>query len=234
LPRLLREAGVGALARRTPLTPCWPLVERLARNPRYARWVSWFVYPGFHWYTPRANLLLGAPPLEERKVSDHVRLAISSIVPEHTLYADLDFAFTRSLDWIFQHRSFVYRWDKCAFANSALMSVSPDSPIKRGALLDHLARKGTARHWVLFTDAMCDAFGLEILPCDRLDPFWSRNGPNGARYRGFFTYSETSATELAFLKAHFDAIHWHNKWQIRPDPGSPYDLWIRELTEPNA
>lgn len=35
---------------------------------------------------------------------------------------------------------------------------------------------------------------------------------------------------FAFLKDRFDAIHWHNKWNTIPETGSPYDLWLRELS----
>jgi hypothetical protein len=83
---------------------------------------------------------------------------------------------------------------------------------------------------VLFTETNCRACGLDILPCDRLDPRWSPIGPNGPQYAAFFERDETSAADLAFLKDRFDAIHWHNKWNTIPETGSPYDLWLRELS----
>jgi len=230
LMRLMRETGAGIMTRRTPLTRCWGLVQWLARRPRIAPSLSRFGYGQGRAFAPRANFLFGGPPARPAQLSDYARLVISSIVPEHTLYVDLDFAFPRPLDWIFEHRSFVYRWERHRFANNALMSVTADSPIKRGLLIDFLVRFGTVRHRVLFADAVCDACGLEVLSCDRLDPLWSEIGPHGPRYRGFFNRSESSAEELAFLRHHFDAIHWHNKWGHTPDPGSPYDLWLRELS----
>ena len=230
LLRLMRECGAGTMTRRTPFSRYWGLVERLARLPHGARLLSCFGYARGRAFAPRANFVLGGPPINAAKLSDYARLVISSIVPEHTLYADIDFAFTRPLDWIFEHRSFVYRWERRQYANTALMSVTADSPIKRGLLLEFLVRLGTVRHWVLCTDAVCHACGLEVLPCDRLDPLWSEIGPHGPRYRGFFERSESSAEELTFLKDHFDAVHWHNKWNRPPDPGSPYDLWLRELS----
>jgi hypothetical protein len=108
-----------------------------------------------------------------------VRIIISSIVPGHTFYADIDVAFPRPLDWILSHRSFVYRWETFAYANSALMSVTADSDIKGGALLRLLAQDGSVLPWVLFNDVNCRACDLDILPCDRLDLQWSRVGPNG-------------------------------------------------------
>jgi hypothetical protein len=160
-----------------------------------------------------------------------VRIIISSIVPGHTFYADIDVAFPRPLDWILSHRSFVYRWETFAYANSALMSVTADSDIKGGALLRLLAQDGSVLPWVLFNDVNCRACDLDILPCDRLDLQWSRVGPNGPQYDAFFDWGATSAADLAFLKDRFDAVHWHNKWRRVPDPGRPYDLWLREPSD---
>ncbi len=230
LPRLMREVGAAKLLRRTPLSGWWPALERIAARPGFARRMQWSGHPSeIHGFTPRANFLLGGPPAGRVIVSNYARVLISAIVPEHTLYCDLDFAFTRPLDWIFQHSSFVYRWDRKPYANNALMSVAPGSPVKQGELLRLLLREGSGRSWVLYTNRNCEQCGLEIIPCDRLDPLWSKTGPRGPRYRDFFRSSEHAAADLAFLKDRFDAIHWHNQWQAMPDPGSPYSLWLNEL-----
>ncbi len=235
LIRLLKELGAGELVRRTPLSFLWPVVDRLARGRRF-RWLfSWCGHRRGRAFTPRANFLLGGPPMTGVILSNYARAAISTIVPEHTLYCDIDVAFPRSLDWIFRHGSFVYRWQRFAYANSALMSATADLPIKRGALMERLVQEGAGRSWILVDERNCAACGLDILPCDRLDPRWSPHGPYGPDYGDFFKCSPSSAAELAFLKEHYDAIHWHNKWQETPDPGSPYALWLSELVgQPTA
>ena len=70
-----------------------------------------------------------------------------------------------------------------------------------------------------------EGYGLLVL----LDPLWSKTGPRGPNYREFLGGGANAASDLAFLKERFDAIHWHNEWQATPDPGSPYRLWLNEL-----
>lgn len=230
LRRLMKEVGAARLLRRTPLSFCWPALRRLAKRPALARYLRWAGRRDRgHGFTPRANLLLGGPPGGRTILSNYVRVIVSTIVPEHTLYCDLDFAFTRPLDWIFRHASFVYRWDLQPYANNALISAAAGSPIKQGALLRRLLREGSGRSWMLFTDRNCEECGLEIIPCDRLDPLWSKTGPRGPHYDDFFKHGGHAAADLAFLKDRFDAIHWHNRWRSTPDPGSPYVLWLDEL-----
>lgn len=228
-PLLLREVGAAALLRTTPLSRHWETVRRIAERPGYARLFTWCGHDHAHRFTPRSNFLLGGPPVGVTTLSNYLRVVISTIVPTHTLYCDLDFAFPRALDWIFRHGSFVYRWQRRAYANNALISATADSPVKRGALLDLLVRKGAGRSWVLFSEENCRACGLDILPCDRLDPLWSQGGPRGPKYRTFLKSGGDAAADLAFLQDRFDAIHWHNQWMTSPDSGSPYDLWLREL-----
>ena len=229
LPLLMTEVGAAKLLRTTPLSRFWGTAQRIAARPAFARLLAWCGHVHRHGFTPRANFLLGGPPATAVVLSNYVRVAISGIVPIHTLYCDLDFAFPRSLDWIFQHRSFAYRWAQRPHANNALISARPDSPIKRGALLDVLLDEGAGRSWILLSEPNCRTCGLEILPCDRLDPLWSKTGPRGPYHRGFFRDGDNAASDLAFLKERFDAIHWHNRWQATPDPGSPYRLWLNEL-----
>src|SRR6185295_13342871 len=138
LMQLLKELGAGALIRETPFSALWPLAHRLAARPHFTRLFSWCGHRRSRRFTARANFLLGGPPIGGVILSNYARAAISTIVPEHTLYCDIDFAFPRSLDWIFPHGSFVYRWQRFAYANSALMSAAADSPIKRGALMERL------------------------------------------------------------------------------------------------
>ena len=160
-------------------------------------------------------------------LSDYVRVLISSLLKCDTLNMDIDFAFSRPLDWIRQQQSFVYRWERRRFANSALMFVKKDSPIKRGILLGLLRREGTANPWVLFSEDNCRSCSLEILSCDRLDPRWSKTHPMGPSF--LFIRTPDSRSMLRSLQTEFDAIHWHNHWDDIPEIGSPYELWIREL-----
>jgi hypothetical protein len=182
LPRLMKEVGAAKLLRRTPLSFCWPAVTRIAKRPGFARYMRWSGRRHkIHGFTPRANFLLGGPPTKPVIIANYARVIISTIVPEHTLYCDVDFAFTRPLDWIFQHQSFVYRWERKRYANNALISAVPGSPVKQGALLRRLLKTGSGRSWILFSDRNCERCGLEIISCDRLDPLWSRIGPRGPR-----------------------------------------------------
>lgn len=235
LPQLMRENGVEHLLRQTPLSGWWGSVQRLARR-RGLRILSWL---GFTWlghyhsvrgFTPRYNIFLGSPPPGAAMLSDYARVLISSIIASHTLYTDIDVAFTRSLNWISEHRSFVYRWERWGFANSALMSVTDDSPVKKGALVNLLKRAGTGKPWIVFSEQNCHKCRIKILPCDRLDPLWSRTRPSGPQFSEFFTRNDDSEQELLLLKNEFDAIHWHNRWSTIPDTGSPYDLWLTEMT----
>jgi hypothetical protein len=129
LPQLIQENGLGNLLRRTVFTPQWPWVRRVLKDR--ARLTKLFrlghYHPTMH-FTPRYNLLLGGPPATGVRLSNYVRVLISSLMPTHTLYMDIDFALPRSLDWIYRHGSFVYDWERRGFANSALMSVREDSP----------------------------------------------------------------------------------------------------------
>jgi hypothetical protein len=195
-PRLMAESGLADLLRTTMLSRYWPVLEHLAKQSGWAARLPWFFHAISKRVTPRANFLLGGPPLSGVLMSDYVRVLVSSIVPGHTFYTDIDVAFPRPLDWIFGHRSFVYRWETFSYANSAMMSVTAGSDIKNGALLRLLARTGSVRPWVLFTETNCRACGLDILPCDRLDPRWSPIGPNGPQYAAFFERDETSAADL--------------------------------------
>jgi hypothetical protein len=220
LPRLMAETGTAHLLRRTPFSGCWATLGRLSKRPFYRGLLARCGYVLDGRFFPRANWLLGGPPTNGVILSNYARVIIGSIVPEHTLYTDIDFAFPRPLDWVFRHESFVYRWERKSYANSALISVTDDSPIKRGALIDLLNREGAGRAPILFSQRNCDAVGLEVLPCDRLDPQWSKIGPNGPGYRRFFNGGDSAEQDLAFLREHFDGIHWHNKWKEVPEAGS--------------
>jgi hypothetical protein len=229
LPQLMQENGLGKLLRRSVFTSRWRWVQRTLRDhPRLTKFSRLGHYHSTMHFTPRYNLLLGSPPVTGVRLSDYVRVLISSLMPTHTLYMDIDFAFPRPLEWIYRHGSFVYDWERRGFANSALMSVREDSPIKTGALIDLLKYAGTAVPWILFSQENCRACGLEILPCDRLDPAWSKS--NRQKVDEFFTRRHDSDETFRELQREFDAIHWHNRWQVTPEPGSPYDLWLRELT----
>lgn len=229
LPALMREQGLGAHLARTPLSPLWPALRRLARRRR--RWRLWEAFGHRHPvmpFTPRRNRWLGGPPLQPAILSDYVRVLVGSVVPAHTLYTDIDFAFPRPLDWILDRKSFVYRWERYGFANSALMALAPGSAGKRGALVAMVKALGTPIPWILFSDANCRALGLEILPCDRIDPLWSATYESGPKFQEFFTSAGDPAGTLRRLRAGFDAVHWHNRWDVLPEPGSPYDLWLRQ------
>lgn len=230
LPRLMKEHRLDELLRRTPLSPLWGFVQRLAKRSEHLSRISGLghCHPTMG-FTPRSNLVLGGPPPLAALLSDYVRILVSSIVRTDTLYTDIDFAFTRPLDWIFEHRSFVYSWERRPFANSALMFVTKNSSIKCGKLLDLMRQEGTGKPWILFSRENCSAYGLEVLPCDRIDPLWSLANPSGPKFSEFFTCNDDSEEKLALLKNEFDAIHWHNRWNEVPEPGSPYDLWLREL-----
>jgi hypothetical protein len=151
-------------------------------------------------------------------------------VQTDTLYTDLDFAFTRPLDWVYDRNSFVYRWERLSYANSALMFVRNDSPIKGGILMTLLSRLGTARCRVLFQEKNCRVCGLDLLPCDKLDPLWSATNPSAPNFDEFFRHDAESGERLRVLRREFDAIHWHNRWNEAAESGSPYDLWIEELS----
>ena len=229
LPQLMHESGIGKLLRQTPLSAKWGSVQRvLKKRPRLAKLSRLGHYHFVMRFTPRYNILFGAPPLTGPTLSDYVRALVSSLIKTNTLYMDIDFAFPRPLDWIYRHGSFVYDWERRGFANSALMSVRADSPIKTGALIAVLKHEGTGKPWILFSQENCRACGLETLSCDRLDPEWSKT--NHLKIDEFFARRDDSAEILRVLKREFDAIHWHNRWRAVPDPGSPYDLWLRELT----
>jgi hypothetical protein len=231
LPQLMQESGLKKLLRRTPLSTKWGFVQRLFKDrARLARLSRLGHYHPMMRFTPRYNILFGGPPITGVRISNYVRVLISSLINTHTLYMDIDFALPRPLDWIYQHGSFVYSWQRRPFANSALMSVRSDSPIKSGALIDLLEREGTGRPWILFSEENCRACGLEILSCDRLDPLWSKTNPSGQKFAEFFTRRDDSEETLRVLRREFDAIHWHNRWNEIPDPGSPYSLWLNELT----
>jgi hypothetical protein len=228
LPQLLLETGLGKFASKTPLSAKWGSVWRALGDHKHLTKFSRLghYHPTFR-FVPRYNILLGSPPVDATTSANYLRVVVSSIVQTDTLYTDVDFAFSRPLDWIYKHQSFVYSWERRPFANNALMSVRKESPIKTGALIDLLKREGTARSYILFSEANCRACDLEILSCDRLDPRWSATTPMGPRF--FFIGNDQSQETLRILRTEFDAIHWHNRWDEVPDSGSPCDLWLREL-----
>jgi hypothetical protein len=182
--------------------------------------------------SPRAtNRLLGAPPLNGVLISNYVRVLVSSLVAGPTLYTDIDFAFSRPLDWVFEKRSFVYRWEHHRFGNAALLFATRDSPIKNGHLLRLVERLGSGRSFIVFSDENCRALGIDILPCDRLDPLWSMRG--SFVLSDFFVAGARSPHLMARFREEFDAVHWHNQWKVQPERGSPYDLWMREVASGN-
>jgi hypothetical protein len=226
--QLLRENGVDKVLWRTPFSANWDFIRRNFRDrPRLVKLSRLGHYHPTLRFIPRYNLLLGGPPVNGATLSDYLRVVVSSVVKTDTLYTDIDFAFPRPLDWIREHGSFVYSWERRGFANSALLSVRKESPIKKGALIELLKRQGTGKPCILFSEENCRACELEILSCDRLDPRWSATNPMGAGF--FFARNENSEETLRVLKTEFDAIHWHNQWKAIPDPGSSYHLWLSEV-----
>jgi hypothetical protein len=231
LRKLLCEVGLAKLHRQTRLSRKWKLARKY---PRISSWLRLAHYDPRVGFDPRFNFLLGGPPEHPVMNSDYARVVVSSIVPVDSLYVDIDFAFTRSLGWILQHDSFIYRWERLSYGNSALMFVRKESPIKHGILIEILSREGTAKCRVLLQERNCQACGLNLLSCDRLDPLWSETNPSEPNFDEFFRCDHDSAERLRALQSEFDAVHWHNRWKETAEPGSPYDLWVRELSSPPA
>ena len=224
-PQLLKQAGLsGRWLRRD-------LQRIIHKFPKLLRPQLGHDHPVMG-FSPRFNLLFGWPMYDAAMVSNYARVILSSILPLQTIYTDIDFAFTRALEWAFTKGSFVYRWEQYAFANSALLAVEDSCSIKRGRLLETLRKEGTPSPWILFSEKNCRECGLEILPCDRLDPMWSVTNPSSRNFREFIECHDNSRETLVDLQRNFDAIHWHGKrkWAASPQRGSPYDLWITELT----
>src|ERR1044071_4856400 len=70
-PQLMAECGVAGLLRKTMLSRHWPLLERLATRYGLAARLPWLFHTMPKRVTPRANFLMGGPPLFKILMSDY-------------------------------------------------------------------------------------------------------------------------------------------------------------------
>lgn len=203
-----------------------------AASPRPAL-LGWRTKP--FGYTPRYSRLWNSPIINKAMMGDLFRILYSTILAEDTFYVDLDVAFCVDVRSFIADRSFIYRWQKWPFGNSAVMYVPAGASIKRDGSLVALCRKlGTPLPWVLFSDKYCRQIDMDIADCAKFDPFWVDNPFGVGNFGAFFEALPDSEARARFIQENCWMFHWHNHWSAVRISGSPYDMLLKALPQPQS
>ena len=161
----------------------------------------------------------------------------SLILAEHPelniFYVDLDICFLRSFtawDW---SKSWTSQWGVEEFANTACL-FSPKTDVRgRETILKNLRRTASAWPWSLYSKANCDEAGLEIMGIENFDPPWTPESLICGRSDLFFKAGLHAQGTFDELVSGYFLAHWHNQWNVIPEPGSPFKLRLQKFSHSN-
>lgn len=143
------------------------------------------------------------------------------------LYLDLDTVVTAPLSELDWRRSFTYRWERYAFANTAILFLSEqDGAGIHRRVVERLRTAPNAKPWAFYTQKFCDDLGLQIHPTEAFDPLWDPSSLWRGKAERFMTAHEDSKAMTQELLERFPIAHWHNQWRTVPDAGSAYRLLL--------
>jgi hypothetical protein len=156
----------------------------------------------------------------------------SIVLYKHSgVYFDLDVFFLRDITELCG-RDFAYCWEKQPYANNALLYFKTPSILENMAA--SITAYGTFRPWSVFNYNNQRLSELMVYPCAFFDPVWQTG--NLTRYDypvvdfdGFFTAKCNVSSYRGFFPGAY-AYHWHNRWDLKPAPGSFFDVFSREIT----
>ena len=149
------------------------------------------------------------------------------------LYVDLDSCFIRNFSDYSWENSFVSPWGTDSFANTSCLFLSTKDSEGTAAIVRKLADTSSAWPWELYTKENCESFRIEIRGIEQFDPPWTPGSLLHGDPEKFFTCTDESELIIQELKIHCFFMHWHNRWLITPEKGSPYDLLLREAKMEN-
>ena len=146
------------------------------------------------------------------------------------LYLDLDTVVSRPLHEVGARRSFTYRWEQFAFANTAVLYLQRhEGEVMQARIAERLRRAPNAKLWAFYTQRFCDELGLDVLPTEMFDPPWDRSSLWHGGAERFMTAHDDSAAMAAEVLDRFPIAHWHNQWRVVPEPGSAYQLLLKRF-----
>lgn len=168
-------------------------------------------------------------------IADVFRCWMAATETTDFIYADLDICFLRNFAPLTQQGDFVYEWEYQKFANSAVLFSSNQGAFRQG--MNALIRQTlTAIPWIVFSYDSPILEQARVLPCEQFDPLWKQKvfTPSGEKVKlgDFFVCNEKTETLLQYLTQTDTcyAHHWHNRWSILPEPGSPYQVLFEQFT----
>jgi len=163
--------------------------------------------------------------------ADIFRSIIANEFPnENVLYVDLDICFTKvfsKYDW---SKAFTSPWGRADFANTAIIYFPISQRDIRTKILGELRSTSAAWPWTLYSQNRCSYYGLELRLIEEFDPPWASDSPVSGDSSAFMQKRMNSQEVVDWTDEKSFCFHWHNQWQIIPESGSPYDLYLKKFT----
>lgn len=155
--------------------------------------------------------------------ADMFRALAPELFPDaNVLWLDLDIAVLEDLSWLENKEPLVYRWGTYPFGNNAVIYLPADHPDARRGLVSAMNNLGAARPWTLFSDSVCEAIGMTILPVDEFDPPFTQGHELYEDYGGLLKPNSSAQSLARSLQSSLKMLHWHNSWKIVPPEDSAF------------
>jgi hypothetical protein len=145
---------------------------------------------------------------------------------EDVFYVDLDVCFVKKFSEYDWSNSFVSQWGTSNFANSAILFLSLRNRASRLKILNQLKRTKSAWPWNLYSERNCQEFNIEIRNIRLFDPAWTPENPLFGNSSGFFEARSDLVEQANSIFQFCLLIHWHNQWNVKPDPNSLYNHFL--------
>jgi hypothetical protein len=138
-----------------------------------------------------------------------------------SLYAGLDTCFLSDLRALCGESAWTWRWEQRRFAQPALLYLP--GAAASATLAAQGRALGSFLPWVLFTDAACEALGIQVHPARLFAPRWDPSSLLYGDSRRFFGPRDQQGLDLyaLALERHL-AVHWDEHWDTEPAPTSIY------------
>ena len=146
------------------------------------------------------------------------------------VWFDLDIMFLKDLYDLLKGPEFVYAWEKCYYANNAVIYMRSGSYINE-YLARKVVKKCTTQPWSLFDYSDRKLRNLCVYPASLFDPVWvGREGEYPIEsFEDFFVKSQDPSTKSMDLFPYSYAYHWHNCWKTNIERDSYFELFEKEF-----
>jgi hypothetical protein len=217
---------------------CLQLISLLSNKNQLLKKFLSTILPSFH-YSDSLNFFVPSHNLKWFGLSDNLAyrsdlfrsVIISKITERSILYVDLDICFVKNLNELDWDISETGSWGDGPHANTAFFKVAKDEIKLKSTILTALQNGIPAFPWTLYTAKFCSENNLIVLPVKLVDPAWAPGSLVVGNPDMFFKKSNLSEFIVEEFFRNCIVVHWHNRWNIIPEKGSPFDLLLEKFSD---